>query len=201
MSDPKFLLINFPKNAQRRSWLCNFCPEFKITHTMTDTKNLENQEALNKIKEMAEKIDFCMFCTHLAHVPFETRPMSTRMVDEQGNIWFFSRMDSFKNENILEDNRVQLLYAKPGDSEFLSVYGRASIIKDREKSDELWTVFAKTWFQEGKDDPELSLIKVVPESAHYWDTKHGKMVSLLKIAASVITGKTMDDGIEGEIRP
>lgn len=168
---------------------------------MTDTKNLRDKEAIKKIKEMAESIDFCMFCTHLAHVPFETRPMSTRLVDEGGNIWFFSRLDSFKNANILDDNRVQLLYAQPGNAQFLTVFGRARIILDRQKSDELWSIFTKTWFLEGKDDPELSLIKVEPESAHYWDTKHGKMVSLLKLAASVITGKTMDDSIEGEIRP
>jgi len=166
---------------------------------MGDTKDLTNEEGLAKLKEMAEGIDFCFFCTTLNQFPFETRPMSTRAVDEEGNIWFFSRLDSNKNAEIADDNRVQLLYAKPGDSEFLSVSGRAKILVDRQKSDELWTIFATTWFQEGKDDPELSLIKVEPDSAHYWDTKHGRMVSLLKIAASVITRKTMDDGIQGDI--
>jgi general stress protein 26 len=168
---------------------------------MGDTKDLDlrNEEGRKKIKEMAEDIDFCMFCTKLGHFPFESRPMSTREVDEQGNIWFFSRLDSNKNADILNDNRVELLYASPGKSHFLSVAGRAKILKDREKTDELWTVFAKTWFQEGKDDPELSLIKVEPESAHYWDTKHGKMVSLFKMAVSLVSGKTKDDGIEGEI--
>jgi general stress protein 26 len=167
---------------------------------MGDTKDLQNEEGIKKIKEMAESIDFCMFCTKLNHFPIESRPMSTREVDEEGNIWFFSRLDSHKNADILEDNRVELHYASPKDSHFLSVSGRAKILKDREKSDELWTVFAKTWFQEGKDDPELSLIKITPEYAHYWDTKHGRMVSLLKIAASVVTGKTMDDGIQGDIQ-
>ena len=33
----------------------------------------------------------------------------------------------------------------------------------------------------------------------YWDTKHNKMVQLLKIAASIVIGKTMDDSIEGEL--
>lgn len=168
---------------------------------MGDIRNLEHQEARKKIKELAEEIDFCMFCTKLAHVPSEVRPMSTRMVDDEGHIWFFSRLDSHKNADILQDNRVQLLYASPGDSHFLNVFGRAKILQDRHRSEELWTVFAKAWFQEGINDPELSLIKVEPESAHYWDTKHGRMVALFQIAASAITGKTMDDGIEGDINP
>ena len=57
----------------------------------------------------------------------------------------------------------------------------------------------KGWFQEGKDDPNISVIEIIPDEAYYWDTVHGKMISLLKIAASVVSGKTMDDGIEGNI--
>ena len=58
----------------------------------------------------------------------------------------------------------------------------------------------KAWFQDGPEDPKVSLISVTPESSQYWDTKHNKLVSILKIAASVVTGKTMDDGVEGELK-
>jgi hypothetical protein len=44
-------------------------------------------------------------------------------------------------------------------------------------------------------------IEVQITDGHYWDTKHGKMVSLMKIAVGVITGKQMDDGVEGNVRP
>lgn len=166
---------------------------------MGETKDLSNQEGLKKIKELAEQTKICMFCTNLGKQPFETRPMGTQEVEEDGTIWFFSGMDSYKNEEILDDNRVQLIYSNPDKSQFMTVYGHAKIIKDREKTEELWNVFVKTWFQEGKDDPNLTLIKVQPESAYYWDTKNGKMVSLIKIALSAVTGKTMDGGVEGSI--
>jgi general stress protein 26 len=45
---------------------------------------------------------------------------------------------------------------------------------------------AKTWFKEGKEDPNISLIKVIPEDAYYWDTKNNKMVSLIKFAMGAI---------------
>ena len=57
----------------------------------------------------------------------------------------------------------------------------------------------KTWFQEGKDDPDLTIIRVQPTAVYYWDTKHNRMVAGLKIAASLLTGKTMDDSVEGEL--
>jgi hypothetical protein len=40
---------------------------------------------------------------------------------------------------------------------------------------------------------------VKPVDAYYWDTKNNKLVSLLKIGAAIVTGKSMDDGIEGEL--
>jgi general stress protein 26 len=63
----------------------------------------------------------------------------------------------------------------------------------------MWSSIAKAWFTEGKDDPAISLVKVTPEEGYYWDTKNNKMISLIKIAAAVVTGKTMDGGIEGKL--
>ncbi len=167
---------------------------------MSEVKDLSGNEGLQKMKELVKEIDFCMFCTNLDEQPFSTRPMSTRDVDDQGNIWFFSKADSNKNLEIKQDDKVQLLYAKPGNSEFISIYGEADIIKDRKKAEELWSAWAKTWFNEGVDDPELTIIRVRPEEVRYWDTKHNKMVSLLKIVAGAISGKESDDGVEGNIR-
>ena len=53
---------------------------------------------------------------------------------------------------------------------------------------------------EGEDDPNLSVIKVVPEDGYYWNNKNGKMVAIAKMATAFVTGKTMDDGIEGNLK-
>lgn len=166
---------------------------------MGEVKNLSNQEANKKIKELAEKADFCLFTTNLTSIPLTTRPMSTREVDEEGCIWFFSRKDSSKNKEIMADNQVQLFYSNKSNSEFLSIYGRASVIEDKARAKELWSAFAKTWFNDGYDDPELTLLKIKPEQARYWDTKDGKMVTLLKIVTGAIAGKEFDGGVEGKL--
>ena len=83
----------------------------------------------------------------------------------------------------------------------MSVFGKAEIVNDRSKIVELWAPMAKTWFKEGKDDPNISLIKVIPEDAYYWDTKNNKMVSLIKFAMGAIgiTPKN-DGGVEGRLK-
>ncbi len=167
---------------------------------MSDVKNFDSQEAIGKLQELAADARIAMLCTNLTQLPFSTCPMSTQQVDETtGAIWFFSSNASQHNRDIEQDSRVQVIYVNNGDSSYLTVYGTAEILHDRAKIDELWTPLAKVWFQAGKDDADLRLIKVTPQEGFYWDTKHGKMVSFLKMMASIATGKTMDDGIQGSL--
>ena len=127
--------------------------------------------------------------------------MATQEVDEEGNIWFMSDRSSDKNKEIDKDNKVQFFYSHTGNYEYLSIFGRVEIVNDRSKIEELWSPMAKTWFKEGKEDPNISLIKVTPEDAYYWDTKNNKMVSLIKFAmgAMGITPKN-DGGVEGILK-
>ena len=167
---------------------------------MGDVKNLSQTEAIKKLKELAEDIGVCMFCTDLGRVPFQTRPMATQKVDENGDLWFLSAASSDKNDEIRHDSDVQLLYAKNSDAHFLSVLGKASVSRDKAKIDELWNKMAEAWFKGGKEDPNLTVVKVTPSEAYYWDTKNGKMITLIKIAISAVSGFKMDGGVEGKIR-
>jgi len=163
-------------------------------------KDLTSEEAAQKIKELAEKAESCFFCTDIrSGKPFATRPMSPQKVDEQGNIWFLSADDSHKNAELGSDPAVQLLFQGSKHSDFMSLYGKASISKDKEKIKELWEPMVKNWFTEGQDDPRITVIKVEPEDGYYWDTKHNTMVAFAKTIAGAILGTTLDDSIEGSL--
>lgn len=163
------------------------------------TNNLQNEEAIAKLKELAESIDVAMLATNLQHTPFHTIPMSTKMVDNYGNIWFLSARDSEHNSYIQQNNNVQLMYGQPNTMSFMTVYGKASISTDKEVIEELYSTVDDNWF-DGVDDPNVSAIKVQPQEAHYWDTKYGKLVAMLKIAQGAITGNSPDLGEEGDLK-
>tara|TARA_R110000851_G_scaffold333364_1_gene512523 strand:+ start:258225 stop:258725 length:501 start_codon:yes stop_codon:yes gene_type:complete len=163
------------------------------------TKNLYSKEAKEKIKKMAESIDYTMMATNLNSQPFHVVPMSTKEVDDEGNIWFLSNRTSTHNQHIEKENRTQLIYADKGNFEFLSIYGRAHISTDRNRIKELYGSGDDAWF-DGEDDPNITAIKVVPEDAHYWDTKNGKVLSLLKMAQGAITGNEPDLGVQGDLK-
>ena len=167
---------------------------------MSNTENLNNKEAIDKLKSLVDDIVVCLFCTDLKTDDGATcRPMSAIKVCDQGNIWFFSEKSSDKNKAIAADKDVQLFFSHPGKSSYLVVNGEAEIILDRAKIEELWSPIAKIWFKGGKNDPNISVIKVTPSSAYYWDTDGNKMINFLKIVASVVTGTNLVSGKQGDL--
>lgn len=163
-------------------------------------KDLQGTEAGKKIKELAGKNNTCFFCTGITSgKPVTVRPMSVQKMDEAGNLWFLSANDSHKNMEIGRDSHVQLLFQGSAHSDFLTVYGEATISTDKALIKELWEPILKAWFTEGVDDPRITLIKVDVQEGYYWDNIHGNAVALIKIAAGAVLGKTMDDSIEGTL--
>ena len=167
---------------------------------MKNDENISGKEAIEKLKKMIDDARVCHFISNPGHFPLNTRPMSTLKCDDDGSLWFLSNKTSDKNQDIKSDPRVQLLYAHKSAVEFISISGKAEVVFDKKKLDELWTSFAKAYFSEGKDDPSISLIRVIPDSGFYWDTKHNKTIALIKMAAAAITGNATEPGVKGKMR-
>lgn len=164
-------------------------------------KDLLGKAAVEKIQELGESANTCFFCTNIkTGKQFATRPMSVQKIDDKGNFWFLSAADSHKNAEIAKDSAVQLLFQGSKYSEFLNIYGDATISKDKAKIEEFWGPILKAWFTEGQDDPRITVIKVTPTEGYYWDNKHGNAVAFVKTAVGAMLGKTMDDSVEGTLK-
>lgn len=164
-------------------------------------ENLVGEAAIEKIRELAKQAHTCFFCTAIqTGRRIETRPMAIQDVDASGRIRFLSASDSHLNAQIGADARVQLMMQGSSHSDLMTIYGEAQISRDRAAIDELWKPIYKTWFTEGKDDPRITLVSVAPLDGYYWDTKHNRVVVMAKMLVGAVTGKTLDDSIEGTLR-
>lgn len=162
--------------------------------------DLQGQQAIDRIKEMAEEQN-CFFCTNIKSGDSSgARPMNVLQVDANGNLWFLSAHDSFKNQQLQDDPEVKLYFQGSAHSDFLELHGYASVSTDKAKIRELWKPVIKTWFTEGIDDPRITVIKVAPTEGYYWDTKHGNVIAGIKMLIGAAIGKTLDDSIEGELQ-
>jgi general stress protein 26 len=144
-----------------------------------EIQNLTEVQAIEKMRVLSGHSSVCLLTTNLSELPLRTRPMLVQLVGDQGNFWFLSSRDSRENEEIESDSRVQLFFANPGESEFMTVYGQATIASDRKKIEEIWRPESVKWFPKGKDDPNITIIKVIPDQAFYWDTDDRSMIPMM----------------------
>lgn len=164
-------------------------------------QDLLGADAIRKIRELAKHAETCFFCTAIASgKPVATRPMAVQDVDDQGNLWFLSASDSHQNRELAADSAVQLMFQGSPHSDFLTLYGHAVISVDRTRIQELWKPVLKTWFTQGVEDPRITIIQVRPQQGYYWDTKHNRAIALAKMVVGAVSGKTLDDSIEGKLR-
>lgn len=159
---------------------------------MENTKTRE--EAIEKLNNLIEDIDFAMLTTVDTDGVLRSRPMSTQEAEFDGTLWFFTSDKTHKVEEIEQDNRVNASYAKPEYNFYVSVSGTASIVKDRAKMEELWNPILKAWFPEGLDDPNICLLKVDVEQAEYWDSPSSTLVQITGFVKAMVTGQRANGG-------
>ena len=110
-----------------------------------------------------------------------------------GRMWFLTAEDSNKVREIRENPTVGVTYCDSGSETYVSIAGLAEVTNDRALIRQFWNPFYKAWF-DGPDDPTIRVVEIQSVSAEYWITKGGKIVSLLSILASAVTGKDMEAG-------
>ena len=168
-------------------------------NAQSPTDNLNGQLAIDKIKEIAEAAGTCFFTTNIGK-DSKSRPMALQSVDEQGNLWFLSDVTSGKNKEIKSDNNVELYFMNNSKYEYVFIKGKGSISQDKDLIEKYWTNFASAWF-DGKDDPNVSVIKVSPNDGYYYETKENKIVAMSKMLFAAVTGSSIEDGgIEGTLK-
>lgn len=97
------------------------------------------------------------------------RPMTAQFEGRSGPIWFFTSKDAAIFQNVGAKQRATFTFASKGNSLFATVHGMLSVDNDRAVIDRLWNRFIAAWFEKGKDDPKLALLRFDTENAEIWE--------------------------------
>jgi|SRR4051794_3490308 len=150
---------------------------------------------LLKLHALVKDIDFCMLTTIDERGDLHSRPMSSNgEIDPDGYMWFFTGAYSQKVSEINDTPRVNVSFADPQNQNYVSITGRARLIRDREKIDDLWRPQFQMWFPEGKDDPDIALLRVKIEKAEYWDSPANPVSYVLDFVSALVTGEEPNSG-------
>lgn len=142
-------------------------------------------EATRKLGELIRDIRVAMLVTVAADGRLRSRPMVTQTAEiESGELWFFTAAPSGKVHEIEREHEVNLAYAEPRDQRYVSLSGRARVLRDPDRSRRLWKAEAAAWFPGGPEDAQIALLRVRVRVAEYWDASRARMSRL------DLTGKT-----------
>ena len=151
----------------------------------------QRRAELAQLCELIEDMSVAMLTNFDDQGAMVSRPMSPLEMDVNGTLWFFTDRRSTKAEHL---RVLNISFTDPAQSTYVSLSGRGELDTDRAHIDRLWTPLAKPWFPDGPDSPNLTLLKFMPDTAEYWDAPDSKMVRLVAMAASIVTGKSIGMG-------
>ena len=115
-----------------------------------------------------------------ADAPTTLRPM-TALVDgddDRGPIWFFTATDTAIAQGLGTQDLAILTFAAKGHAVFATVHGHLTRTTDRATIDRLWNPWVAAWYEGGKDDPKLALLRFDPATAEIWRNGSGLLAGL-----------------------
>ena len=155
---------------------------------------MSKQDHIEKIQDVIKDVKFAMMSTVNSKGDLHAWPMTTNKADINAReIWFIGAKESDVVKDIQDNANIGLTYATQDDKNYVSITGDAELLDDKDKLDELWSPAYNAFFAQGKEDPSVQLIKVVPKGAECW-LSGSSVVNMFKMAtAAVQDGETAKD--------
>ncbi|MGY3264508.1 pyridoxamine 5'-phosphate oxidase family protein [Lysobacter sp. HA35] len=156
----------------------------------------DRDENIQKLRDMAKGLHVAMLTTQGEDGRLFSRPLGVAEIEFDGDLWFATGADSEKVREIQANPQVNVAFAAKDNGTYISICGTAIATRDRAEIERHWQPYMSAYFKDGKDDPNLCLIRVEAESAEYWDgpgTMAGKALHFLLTAVTNDPGRLTDN--------
>lgn len=124
-------------------------------------------------------------------------PMAPQVDRENKAIWFITAKGSAADRASQSGGEARFDVADTKAGLYAVIEGKLDHGSD-EKLDEIWNAFAGAWFEDGKDDEAVELVKFTPHSAEVWATENS-VAFLWEVAKANLTKQTAEGGEHGRL--
>lgn len=126
-------------------------------------------------------------------------PMS-HYVDEDGaTLWFITAKGTDLAKAAQTGAEAEYILSSGGEHLYARVEGMLSAVTNPAKLDEIWNAIAASWFEDGKQDDDIQLMRLDMSEAEVWATR-GNAGFLFQIAKAHLTDAKPDMGEHGTLR-
>ena len=123
--------------------------------------DMSKNDNSDRVWDIIEKVGVCMLTTQFAG-GLRARPLEARPDRDAGLIFFVTDIHSAKDEEIKTAPDVGLVFIDSKDKAYLSITGRACVMRDLEKTKAAWRKSDEVWWPGGPDDPNVCLLRIEP---------------------------------------
>lgn len=109
------------------------------------------------------------------------QPMTHYADPETAELWFITSTDTDLVRAVGMGARAHHCVMTSDGEFYACLSGTLEQSEDREKLDEIWSSVASAWFDEGREDPEVTLLRFAPQEAAVWASTDSSVVFGLEI--------------------
>lgn len=88
--------------------------------------------------------------------------------EDRGPLYFFTTIDNGLVQGLREGSRAMVHFVAKGHDLFATLHGNLVADNDRAVIDRLWNPHVATWYEGGKEDRKLQLLRLDAERAQIW---------------------------------
>jgi general stress protein 26 len=150
--------------------------------------DMSKNDHIDRVWDIVKKVGVCMLTTQFVG-GLRARPLEARPGRDAGLIFFVTDIHSAKEEEIEAGPDVGLVFIDSSDKAYLSITGRACVMRDADMIKAAWRKTDEVWWPGGPDNPDVCLLRIEPFTAELWDGPACAAVTVFEFAKAKLTGE------------
>ncbi|WP_166434028.1 pyridoxamine 5'-phosphate oxidase family protein [Roseovarius spongiae] len=127
------------------------------------------------------------------------RPMAHQTRDGDQALWFITANGTDIADAAAEGARAQHIIACGHGHLYAAIDGTLSVEHSKPVLDDIWSPLAAAWFDEGREDRDVCLVRFTPSQAEVWTTD-GAAKTLFEMTRASVANERPDVGAHGHLR-
>jgi general stress protein 26 len=161
---------------------------FAACRTLWELGEMSEKDNIDRVWNIIEKVGVCMLTTRFVG-GLRARPVEARPDRDAGVIFFVTDIHSAKEDEIEAAPDIGLVFIDSKDKAYLSITGRACVLRDLDKTKASWRKTDEVWWPGGPSDPNVCLLRIEPLTAELWDGPASAVVTAFEFAKARLTGE------------
>lgn len=158
---------------------------------MADTERTET-DPRGQLFDHLEEVRAGMLGVEGSHQHMQ--PMTHHIDREPATLWFITASDTDLVRALTPNSMAHFCVQSTSQDFYACLKGHLEVVEDEKKLDDIWSRIAAAWFEEGRDDDKVTLLRMSLKDASIWSSGANPVTFGLEVLKANMTKGTADIG-------